>query len=473
MKKYFFVVIISLFFNPDTWCQPSVYLPVEDSLAKRPMPKWFGDAKLGIFIHWGLYSVPAYAPPELNPGDVKDWEEFYRNNPYAEWYMNTMQFEESKTQQYHRKTYGKDFSYYDFIPIFNESIKAWNADKMMSAIANSGARYVVLTTKHHDGFLLWPSQVPYPVSSPTKHKLSAERNIVGELCSAARKNNIRFGVYYSGGLDWSFYHVPINNLWPNLFFSMPKSATYADYTAAHINELVQLYKPDVVWNDIQFPEKADFLGLLANYYYQVPDGIINDRWNTVYKKLYGYKTPEYQVLTEKTNYKWETCRGIGNSFGYNKTETDLHHISADKLIDMLVDVVSKNGNLLLNIGPDASGNIPELQLQRLQALGNWVKQYGSGIFETTPYLQAEGKSSQKARIRYTQKGNTVFVFFLDKILGNTIELLDFSNVKIESIVALGNKPESISWSLKNNAPIVQWQNDWQNEYASVLKIILK
>src|SRR6202045_1704470 len=154
---------------------PAHYEASLESLNKHPLPKWYADAKLGIFIHWGLYSVPGWAPVEQprNLG-ANDWATY---NPYAEWYYNTMRIPGSPTQAYHREHYGDDFNYYQFAPMFNNAIKQWKADAMAQAFKDAGARYVVLTTKHHDGFTLWPSQV----ANANQPHLHADRDLVGEL----------------------------------------------------------------------------------------------------------------------------------------------------------------------------------------------------------------------------------------------------------------------------------------------------
>lgn len=465
-------IILTLFLCFEVFSQSSkIYVPNEDSLAKRKTPEWFSNAKLGIFIHWGLYSVPAYAPPELDPGNVKDWKVFYENMPYAEWYLNAMQFEGSPTQKYHQKTYGKDFDYYDFIPLFNQNSKKWNPDTWADLFAEIGTKYVVLTTKHHDGFMLWPSKVPYPNYSPSKNNLVSERDLVGELSNAIRKKNIRMGLYYSGGLDWTFYKVPIDNVWPNLFMSLPQTPAYGSYVTAHYNELIEKYKPDLLWNDINFPDKGDFSGMLAYYYYKVPHGIINDRWNAKNKDIYGFQTPEYKIFEKKVDFKWETCRGLGNSFGYNMLEIEKHHISPDNLIDLLVDIVSKNGNLLLNIGPDAEGNIPQLQLSRLQSLGAWLKVNGEAIFDTKPHKVAEAENSQNIRIRYTVKGKDLYFIILDKLKSEKITINQLKCSQKAVFNVLGGKKEPLKWTQKGESIEISIPASSENEYATVIKII--
>ena len=136
--------------------------PIKSSIRKHKLPDWFNDAKFGIFIHWGLFSVPAFAAKELIFGEAaKVGEEYYfKNNPYAEWYLNTLRITGSPTQDYHAREYGKDFSYDNFVPIFNDELEKWDPLEWAELFKSAGARYVVLVTKHHDGFLLWPYAPP-------------------------------------------------------------------------------------------------------------------------------------------------------------------------------------------------------------------------------------------------------------------------------------------------------------------------
>src|SRR5438105_6394220 len=129
-----------------------------DSVKQHPVPEWFHDAKLGIFIHWGLYSVPGWAPEGADIDKQvaeKGWDAMFANNPYAEWYLNTLRVGDTQTRRHHAATYGENFSYDDFVPMFNQAVQKWNPDEWAELFQKVGARYVVLTTKHHDGFLLW------------------------------------------------------------------------------------------------------------------------------------------------------------------------------------------------------------------------------------------------------------------------------------------------------------------------------
>jgi alpha-L-fucosidase len=183
------------------------YFPEKDSLKQHMIPDWFNDAKFGIFIHWGLYSVPAFAITgvDIVESMKKGIENHFKNNPYSEWYLNSLRIKGSPTQDYHNLTYGENFSYDDFIPIFNKEVEKWNPDEMIELIQKAGAKYVVLVTKHHDGFLLWPSEY----QNPKKKNYYAHRNIVGEFTRAVKKRGLKLGFYYSGALDWSFTPYPI------------------------------------------------------------------------------------------------------------------------------------------------------------------------------------------------------------------------------------------------------------------------
>ncbi len=400
------------------------YEPTKSSLRARPLPAWFPDAKLGIFIHWGPQSVPAWAPAAGEYKkllDQRGWRYWFANNPYADWYQNTMKIPGSPTQAYHQQTYGADYSYDNFIPMFEQAAQRWDPDAWADLFARIGARYVVLTTKHHDGYLLWPSAHP----SPRKQDYQSRRDLVGELAAAVRARDMRMGLYYSGGLDWSFEGRSIQDL-PDLFARIPSDPEYAAYVDAHWRELIARYQPSVLWNDIAYPTGASTLDLFAHYYNAVPDGVVNDRFAQYHLgpvgslrrrvvlwgvKTFGpplikragtaaaptgphadFRTPEYASFAKIAAGKWETCRGIGYSFCYNRTETDEQMIPVADLVRMFIDIVSKNGNLLLNVGPMADGTIPETQVSRLRGLGSWLQVNGEAIFGTRPWVRAEGQA---------------------------------------------------------------------------------
>ncbi len=388
------------------------FQPNWESIRTHEVPEWYHDAKLGIFVHWGLYSVPAWATPVGELGSV-DWDRWFTNNPYAEWYLNSLRIDGSPTQRHHRETYGDDFKYMDFVPPFNEAVRSWDPSVMSSLFAEAGARYVVLTTKHHDGFTLWPSEVENPHLPPDRR--CSARDIVGELTSAVRKAGMRMGFYYSGGLDWSFNSEPIDEV-DEVWGTIIHSQDYANYADAHWRELVRRYDPVILWNDIGYPEPSDLAQIVADFYNANPDGLINNRFEIgkedAPKRHHDFETPEYAKMDTKTDYKWESCRGLGFSFGYNRVETEEHTIGEAELIHLLADIVSKNGNLLLNAGPMANGTIPELQASRLRTLGSWLHKNGETIYGTRPWERATGETTDGIPVRFTASDDTIHAILL-------------------------------------------------------------
>jgi alpha-L-fucosidase len=441
------------------------YEPTELSLDRHPVPTWYRDAKLGIFIHWGLYSVPGWAPVK-GPGDGdfsnKDWMKL---NPYAEWYYNTMRIDGSPTQAYHREHFGADFDYYRFAETFNRENRKWSPKEWAELFRDTGARYVVLTTKHHDGFALWPSTTPNPHMPPDK--IHADRDLVGELTRAVRLNGMRMGVYYSGGFDWTFVPGPFHNQTEASAGSgTPQTEEYAHYTDAQYRELIERYKPDILWNDIRYPAKGKALDLFAKFYNTVPKGVINDRWSPF--KHTDVTTPEYKTLSAIAPKTWEECRGLGQSFGYNRAEGPEETIAPDKLIALLADIVSKNGNLLLDVGPEADGTIPAIQVERLRALGAWLKQNGEAIFATRPWDRAEGKTTDGIEVRFTRKGKIVYGILLSKPSGSSVVLEDVS-MPLHSVHLLGTSG-NLKWSQDGKDLRVELPSNLPGEYAWVLKL---
>jgi alpha-L-fucosidase len=439
------------------------------------VPAWFEDAKLGIFIHWGPYSVPAWANPVRHlHGAPTDLE----INPYAEWYQNALRFPGSPTRLHHVKTYGPEFSYYDFGPIFRRESAKMDPAVWAGLIKASGARYTVLTTKHHDGFTLWPSCH----KNPKRSEWFSARDLVGELAQAIRKEGLRFGTYYSGILDWSFQPRPFKTVLDGVL-NPPSSLEYARYCHAQFMELIHRYRPDVLWNDIGYPLLGRPKHLLANYYNQVPEGVTNDRWfawwvpsgsiaypvmrvalkmaeavspalhklihdkaqNEVEPLLGDFVTPEYAQFDHTVSYKWETCRGIGSSFGFNQNEDDSYMLTGDELIRSFVDIVSKNGNLLLNIGPRADGSIPENQQKPLLELGAWLRTNGEAVYGSRPWKRAQASSMEGNDIRFTKKDNNLFVFIMDPDPAKSITIPGIS-LKADSRVKLLSDQRDLVWS---------------------------
>jgi len=441
---------------------PSHYEASLESLNKHPLPQWYGDAKLGIFIHWGLYSVPGWAPL-IHPEHDFTSPDYITHNPYAEWYLNSMRLDGAPTQAYHREHYGADYDYYNFAPVFDREIQKWNPDVWAKIFHDAGAKYVVLTTKHHDGFTLWPSSTPNPkLPADRQH---ASRDIVGELTTAVRDQGLRMGLYYSGGYDWTFVPGPIR-IPADYEAVKPQSEAYGKYADAHVRELIQRYHPAVLWNDIDYPKSGHPLEIMAEYYNAVPDGVIDDRFGV---KHSDFTSPEYQTLDKISLTKWEECRGLGRSFGYNRAEGEAETIAPADLIHLLVDIVSKNGNLLLDVGPEADGTIPDVQMDRLRVLGAWLQRNGEAIYGTRPWKRAVGETADGISVRFTEKGSTVYATLLSQPKTTTVTLKSLSP-KAGSQINLLGESGSLVWSQQGDDITVKLPSTLPGRYAFVLKI---
>lgn len=365
---------------------------------------WFPDAGLGIFIHWGLYSVPAWAP-RLGDGETmpdllrRDPRHMGERLPYAEWYQNALSIPGSPTEQRHRQIWG-DIAYESFREPFEAGLDTWDPQQWAELFEASGAGYVVMVTKHHDGYCLWPSEVEHP----RRAGWHAPRDLVGELADAVRARGLRFGLYHSTGLDWSVHHEPIREV-VDAAGCVPRDPAYLRYLTEQLDELVGRYEPSVMWADIGSPPGFDVGAFKKRLLARVPDAVINDRWNHPMPgsargwsrrllnrfvgavaprlpdgpihpgkhRLADFRTPEYSWPTGKTKRYWETTQGMGASFGHNRNETDADLIDPDELVDRYRAVRSAGGNLLLNVGPTAEGRITEAEASRLRHLGSVIR----------------------------------------------------------------------------------------------------
>jgi alpha-L-fucosidase len=366
----------------------------------RPVPTWFAESGLGIFIHWGAYSVPAWAEPigELGTIEKRYW---FAHNPYAEWYFNTIRIDDSPAQRHHRDVY--DGAPYDAF------LDQWTAESfdpadLAALFRRAGAGFVIPTTKHHDGITLWDA--PGTDGRNTVRR-GPKRDLVQEIATATRAAGMRFGVYYSSGLDWHAAPTP-----PIVDegdgFHIPQDAAYARYLYAHVMDLIERYTPDVLWGDISYPAAGvapgpySFANVLDRFYADVPDGVVNDRWGPTH---WDFRTSEYQQGLEKQGHgMWQSCRGIGYSFGYNQVENATHYLSAAGAIKELLDVVSRGGNFLLNVGPDAAGRIPPLQRSCLSGMADWMAGNAAAVHAVTPVDATAASASERPWTRWTQGG---------------------------------------------------------------------
>ncbi|MFC0438965.1 alpha-L-fucosidase [Kutzneria buriramensis] len=372
------------------------YQPADTSLNTHQAPYWFQDAKFGIFIHWGVYSVPAWSPP---------------GKQYAEWYWNWMQDPSNAVYDYHRQTFGANFNYDDFIPQFKA--EKWNPLDWLNLFVDAGARYYVLTSKHHEGFALWDSKV----SGRTAAKLGPKRDLVKDLFAASRQHTpqLRNGLYFSMP-EWFnpdnpwMGHAPRN---PYTGAAVPYTG-YAsgrdfvlDYQLPQMLELVHGYDPDVIWCDIGGVN--DSRRLMAEYFNHAKDRprpkdvTINDRSGI---SVHDFTTPEYATYPNTVVAKWEASRGLDpRSYGYNRATPDDMYMTAEEVVHTLVDIVSKNGNFLLDIGPRADGTIPEIMQTRLRQTGAWLKVNGESIYDTSYW----SRQAQLGDLRFTVKSDAFYI----------------------------------------------------------------
>jgi len=302
-----------------------------------------------------------------------------------------------------------------------------------------------------------------------EEKINSPHDYVGELCVAVRNKGMKYGIYYSGGLDWSFNQSPITNLWPDLFESMPKSVAYTAYADCQVHELIHKYKPDILWNDVNYPKNGDLLGIFAELFSLNNEAVINDRWGQ-YPELCDFRTPEYKVFKKIVPEKWETCRGLGYSFGYNQVETDVQLLSSEELIHLLIDIVSKNGNLLLNVGPKADGTIPENQLKRLTDLGEWMKINSEGIHDTHPYVIPSAILKDETEVRFTQKNEDLYIFLLSLKKEKSIIIPSCKTSESSKILIFGKTIESLSFSTVGDAIEIKLPKNMDFKFAKMIKV---
>ena len=430
------------------------YQPTWDSIDKRPTPAWFQDAKFGIFIHWGVYSVPAYAP--VIPGDLA----------YAEWYWHQMTEGrdnpkaskiETGTWDYQKKIYGADTPYQNFAPEFRAQL--FDPDQWAAAFAGSGAKYVVLTSKHHEGFALWPNKEASATWGRPWNavEIGPHRDVLGDLSDAVRRKGLHMGYYYS------LYE------WYNPLWLTDKPRYIREHMIPQFKDLVTRYKPDILFTDGEWElpssewHSPEILAWLFNDSPVKDNIVVNDRWGSDTRHKHGgYWTTEYTAGMSGMDHVWEESRGMGYSYGYNRAEKLEDYRTGRELVIMLTDIVSRGGNLLLDIGPKADGTIPVIMQDRLHQIGTWLAVNGDAIYGTRPWKTSRqwsageiptvkynsefasaydvskltgkpelGKASIEAF--FTSKGNDVYAI-LPRWPGRTLVVKDMPGVKAVSLL---------------------------------------
>jgi alpha-L-fucosidase len=417
-----------------------------ESLSSYPVPKWYENAKFGIFLHWGVYSVPAFG---------------------SEWYPRLMYIEGTREYEHHIKTYGahKDFGYKDFIPMF--TAKSFDADEWMQLIKASGAKYVMPVAEHHDGFQMYDSEL----SDWNAVKMGPCRDILGELKTSASKEGIVFcasshraeNYWFFGGArafnsviqdiefqePYGYAHPAyskedcMNELSHNIY-SLPASQEHLENWLARTCELVDKYRPKVVWFDwwIQNISFKPYLKKFAAYYYNralewKEEVAINYKFDA-----YAYQTAVFDVERGQLNSirprLWQTDTAVAkNSWGY--TEDNEFKNPVDIVCD-LIDIVSKNGCMLLNIGPKSDGTITKEDQEVLLAIGKWLKTNGESIYDTTywqnygegPTQVKEGAFTDASRACYTSE-DIRFTYKAPFLYANVLSWPKSGNIMIYSL----------------------------------------
>jgi len=488
MKRFLLVVILLSLLSASALAQS--YDPTWDSVDKRPTPAWFSDAKFGIFIHWGTYSVPAYAP--VLPGKLA----------YAEWYWNALTNGRSNpkadelqkgTWAFHQKVYGADFPYQDFAPQFKAEL--FDPDHWADVFARSGAKYVALTSKHHEGFALWPSKEASATWGRPWNavEIGPKRDVLGDLSDAVRRKGLRMGFYYS------LYE------WYNPLWLYDKPRYVREHMFPQFKDLVTHYKPAIIFSDGEWEmtsadwHSAELLAWLFNESPVKDEVVVDDRWGSDTRHKHGgYWTTEYTAGMSGIDHPWEESRGMGVSYGYNRAEAlNIYHTGRE-LVFILVDTVSRGGNLLLDIGPSADGMIPVIMEERLMQMGDWLKINGEAIYGTRPWKNSrqwtagevpkieynkeyssaydvtkliEKSTDGKASIEafFTSKGNEVYAI-LPRWSGRNLVIKDLSAAK--SVMLLGSSTPLKAKNSKTGLSIElpDLPGDLRQQPAWVLKI---
>jgi len=458
------------------------FKPVWESLENYEVPQWYQDAKFGIFIHWGVYSVPAFG---------------------NEWYPRNMYKQGTREFEHHVKTYGsqKNFGYKDFIPMF--TAEKFDPDKWADLFLKSGAKFVVPVAEHHDGFAMYDCSY----TGWSSVNMGPKRDIIGELANAVRKRYLVFGVSYHRAEHWWFFHEGMK------FDSDVRDSRYIDFYGpaqpettqpneefledwfSRLCELVDKYHPQVVWFDwwIEQPAFEPYLRRFAAYYYnrgfQWNRGVAINYKNQAFPRKAAVFDVERGLLEDIDPYFWQTDTSISkNSWGYIK---DHDYKTADWIICDLVDIVSKNGALLLNIGPKPDGTIPEQEEEILLEIGQWLLVNGEAIYGTRPWkVYGEGptkvipgsfadtrRSKFTGRdIRFTVKGNDLYGIVLGRSEKDEIVIQSLSpdlrlfNRDITGVKVLG-VDENVQWIRDESGLRVKMPEKLNTELPFVIKVI--
>ncbi|KAM6216952.1 tissue alpha-L-fucosidase [Rhynchocyon petersi] len=400
---------------------PRRYTPDWRSLDARPLPGWYDEAKFGIFVHWGVFSVPAWG---------------------SEWFWWHWKGEaRPQYEMFMRNNYPPGFSYADFGPQFTATF--FEPSNWADLFVAAGARYVVLTTKHHEGFTNWPSPVSWNWNS---QDLGPHRDLVGELGTALRKRNIHYGLYHSL-LEWfhPLYLLDKKNGFKTQNFVNAK-------TMPELYDLVNRYKPDLIWSDGEWEcpdtywNSTHFLAWLYNDSPVKDQVVVNDRWGQNTSCLHGdfYNCQDKYKPGTLPHHKWEMCTSIDRlSWGYRRNMAIADVMSEKEIISELVQTVSYGGNFLLNVGPTKDGIIVPIFQERLIAVGKWLSINGEAIYASKPWRVQSDKNTTS--VWYTSKSLTVYAILLQWPTNGVLYLASPNTTSTTKVMMLGVK-DDLKWS---------------------------
>ena len=445
------------------------YEPTTESLRRHKVPQWYEDAKFGIFIHWGVYAVPAYHEWYVTFMSPKSSFAFNLGSPPYTATQGNLPDDvfraniRQKAYQYQLDNWGPDFAYDQFIPMFKA--EKFHPDNWAKLFREAGAKYVVLTAKHGDEFALWPTKY----TRRNSMEMGPHRDLAGDLTTAVS----------GAGLKMGFYHNTTYSFWDARY----PGRDWVDYMNNSIEELVDLYHPSIVWGDVTVgpvrrrdgkPLGTDYWNskeVLAYFYNHSEDPsqvVANDRWGAEPddSRLGDYATPERRNIKGISDKKWELCDSLDpTSWGYNRLLKQGEYMTPNELVDYLVDVVSKNGNLLINIGPRADGTIPEVMQQCLRSMGEWLRVNGEAIYGTRYWV-----SWEEGDFRFTRRGNTLYAIALEWPERKQIKLKSLGGKKVTKVEMLGQQAP-LRWTQASDGLVIQIPGTRPCRYAYTFKIV--
>lgn len=404
-----------------TLAQTTATPPAETKEARESRIGWWREARFGMFIHWGLYAIPGGT-----------WKDKVYKEGYSEWIM----FDEKIPAKEYEKIAGQ----------FNP--EKFKASDWAGIAKKAGMKYMVFTTKHHDGFSMFHSSLtPYNVVDATPFK----RDVTRELVGACRDAGMHFGCYYSIDRDWNRPQGLGNRYKQTNVWDYPDSNQedydryFANFAKPQVEELLSKYKPDLLWFDeIDMKTDAQVKDLYENIRRLRPECIINSRiQGCVFPKVIPPPYCDYitsgdnEILEKNIGYEWENPGSMNTSYGYNPN--DHNWISAADIISRLVEIVSKGGNYLLNVGPTPEGLIPQPCIERLEKVGEWMAVNGEAIYGTSASVFGDSGSPSATNWRSTTKPGKIYLHLFKWPADGKFELPGLQSKVVKAYLLAGGK----------------------------------